>query len=465
MSMKSTRRNKTNLPNSAIGSLPKTIPIGLMICVMLAASAGLMLFGVACSPITAADSELLATSYPAGYAPAIFGSPNDSTPTPEATPIPTLPPPLPPPTHVRALPPIDFEAARATAEAQGLDIAFSKIGFHTGPGGNATGLFDWMKKLNDAGVPFFLKSVDEAGQLLQAQQIMKANEAAGRFIPHTLVFRRTGEVYEAPFYNLELSPEAAAAVSWQLNRDAMPPELEKEYIWLETLNEPGRYGADGKLQIERLGRFSLATAKLAVAEGYRYAAFSFSTGVPEKIDWEDPAMLDFMRYAGEHPEQVAVALHEYSLTITPDRMPFPVAEGYPWLVGRFQELFDVCDKYGIPRPTILITEWGWEYNNVPTPAVAMLDIDWASWLYAAYPEVKGAAIWYLGGGKQWPNIANQAQRLIAPHGDYAVSNYFIIDPGRGQIDTSVFTPPGVKPLLLDEFWAQPTPYPRSQMAP
>jgi hypothetical protein len=424
-----------------------------------------------CRPAPLAISERLQILDPAEYAPAIFGSPLDptltpsSTPTPETTPLPTLGPPLPPPTPVVALPPIDFTTARQTAQAQGLDLAFTKIGFHTGPGGNASGLGVWMHRLNDAGVPFFLKSVDAAGPIFEAQQIMKDNETNGRFVPHTLVFRLTPTKYEAPFYNLSLSPEQAAAASWQLNRDELPPELDKDYIWLETLNEPGRYGDNGQLQIERLGRFSLESAKLAVAEGYRYAAFGFSTGVPEKEDWEDPAMLEFLRYAGEHPDKVAVALHEYSLTTRMTNRPLPISEGYPYLVGRFQDLFDVCDQHGIARPTILITEWGWEYNHVPDVPVAMLDINWAAWLYAAYPEVLGAAVWYLGGGGQFGNIANEAQRLIAPMADYAVSHYFIIDPGIGQIDPDIFLPAGATPLLQDEMKLAPTPYPRPRISP
>jgi hypothetical protein len=424
-----------------------------------------------CRPTPLATSERLQTPDSAEYAPAIFGSPLDptitpsATPTPEATPLPTLGPPLPPPTPVVALPPIDFAAARQTAQDQGLNLAYTKIGFHTGPGGNASGLGEWMRRLNDAGVPFFLKSADAGGPIFEAQQIMKANEADGRFVPHTLVFRLTPTKYEAPFYNLSLSPEQAAAVSWQLNRDDLPPELDKDFIWLETLNEPGRYGDNGQLQIERLGRFSLESAKLAVAEGYRYAAFGFSTGVPEKADWEDPAMLEFLRYAGEHPDKVAVALHEYSLTTRTTNRPLPISEGYPYLVGRFQDLFDICDEHGIPRPTILITEWGWEYNHVPDVPVAMLDINWAAWLYAAYPEVLGAAIWYLGGGGQFGNIANETQRLISPLADYAASHYFIIDPGIGQIDADIFLPVGTSRLLPEEMKMAPTPYPRPKISP
>ena len=371
-----------------------------------------------------------------GFVPAAFGSPLDPTPTPTPLPSPTPPttlgPPLPPPTVVVAIPPIDFDAARANAQARGLDITFTSIGFHTGSGGNTRGLSEYFHKLNDAGVPIFLKSVDDPGKVYELQQIMKANEAAGREIPHTLVFRLTDSRFEAPYYDLSLSPEEAAVVSWELHRANWSSLLDKEYVWFETHNEPGRYGYDGKLQIERLGRFSLATAKLAVAQGYRYAALGWSTGVPEPEDWEDPAMLAFLRYAAEHPDQVAVALHEYSLQSD------SISSGYPYLVGRFQALFEVCDKYGIPRPTILITEWGWTHDTVPEPAAAIEDIAWASWLYAAYPTVKGAAIWYLGRGDN--GIHNQTQRLIEPLADYAVSHYFIYDPGIGQIDADLFRP-------------------------
>lgn len=402
-----------------------------------------------------------------GFMPALFGSPNDvvATPTPTATSTPSiiptaaatpLPPPLPAPTTIVSVPPIAFEAARSEAQAKGLDLAFVKIGFHVGPGGNASGLGDWERKLNDAGVPFFLKSVDSGGPIYEAQELMKANEAAGRSVPHTLVFRFTNERYEAPYYNYDVSPEVAAAVSWPLHRDNFPKELEKEYVWFETHNEPGRYGHNGLLQIERLARFSLATAKQAVADGYKYAALSWSTGVPEREDWEDPAMLEFLRYAADHPDDVAIALHEYSLT-----NDF-ISAGYPSLVGRFQDLFDVCDQYGIKRPTVLITEWGWEYNSVPEPAAALEDIAWASWLYAAYPEVKGAAIWYLGPG--FGDIDDQTQRLIAPVADYSVSHYYNYTPGIGQIDAGIFKLP--IPTLREEspaYW--PTPFPRPSSWP
>lgn len=394
------------------------------------------------------------------YSPLMVGSPLDPTPPPPGT---VLGPPLAPPIAVVAVQPVDFESARAAARAQGKDISFVKVGFHLGPGGNANGWGEYVRKLNTAGVPVFVKSVDNGGPIWEVQQIMKENENAGRDIPHTLVYRSTDKGFEDIYYDLSLSPEEAASRNWQANRDAIPRELDKKYFWLETLNEPGRYGFDGNLQIERLARFSLASAKLAVAQGYKYAALSFSTGVPEvgawpaasggsqPNDWEHPAMLDFLRYAGQHRDQVAISLHEYSLTND------YIGNGYPYLVGRFQALFDTADRYGIPRPTVLITEWGWEYNSVPEPIPAREDISWASWLYAAYPEVLGASIWYLGPG--FGGIANLAQRLIAPMSDYAASNYFIIETGKGRIDSSLFVP---NPPTLWEPNLEVTPFPRPQ---
>ncbi len=143
-------------------------------------------------------------------------------------------------------------------------------------------------------------------------------------------------------------------------------------------------------------------------------------------------MLEFLRLAAEHPDRLAVALHEYSY------VEEDVGNAYPFLIGRFQFLFQICDAHGIPRPTVLVTEWGWEYQDVPPVQQALEDIRWASWLYAAYPEVRGAAIWYLGAG--YGGIADQAQLLIEPVRDYSLSNYFIIEQGFGSVDPGLFVP-------------------------
>jgi hypothetical protein len=143
-------------------------------------------------------------------------------------------------------------------------------------------------------------------------------------------------------------------------------------------------------------------------------------------------MLAFLTLASQHPERVAVALHEYSYSVE------DIANGYPDLVGRFQTLFRICDSHGIARPTVLVTEWGWEAQQVPFVEQAMQDIAWASELYAAYPEVRGVALWYLGGG--YGGIADKAQQLILPLRYYAWSQYFVITPNQKPTDPGQFRP-------------------------
>ena len=197
-------------------------------------------------------------------------------------------------------------------------------------------------------------------------------------------------------------------------------------MWIENINEPDKNRSDW------LATFSLETAKLAIADGFKYAAFSWSAGEPEPEHWESPEMLEFLRFAAEHPDDVAIALHEYSFTTE------EIVRGYPYQLGRFQFLFDICDQHGIPRPTILITEWGWEYQHVPEPEVALEHVTWSNTMYAAFPEIKGAAIWYLG--PNFSPVEDETQRLLAPMADYALRTYFKAQTEKAAIDTFDFYP-------------------------
>jgi hypothetical protein len=332
---------------------------------------------------------------------------------------PPSPEPLPPPVAYAAEPPVDFGAVRAELQQKGLELAFNKIGFHTGYGGNITGLEEWMTALDAAGVPIFLKSADHAEPLYQAQQLR-----AQSGVPHVLVFRRTGVAYDVP--NYDLPAEEAAQQHWALHKATWPPELDPSVVWIETVNEVD------KNRSEWLAEFALVTAQLAMADGFRWAAFGWSSGEPEPEHWQGPKMVEFLRLAAAYPDRIAIALHEYSFNAE------EIGQGYPNLVGRFQALFAVCDEYGLQRPTILITEWGWEPTHVPPPEVALAHIQWAAWLYAAYPQVQGAAIWYLGSG--FGGIADEAQLLISPVKDYSLSHYFGYTPGQGVVDPSLFGP-------------------------
>jgi hypothetical protein len=335
---------------------------------------------------------------------------------PTPTPTPSPPPPTPTPT-----PTIDFRAVRAGLQAQGQDLGFAKIGFHTGVGGNRMGLGEWMRRLDAAGVPFFVKSADDTGPLVEAQEIARNSDT-----PHVLVFRRTGNAYDTP--NYDLPPEEAARQHWQLHMEGFPQELDPSLIWLETTNEVD------KGRSEWLGRFALETARLAMAAGFRWAAFGWSSGEPEISDWQTPSMAAFLRLAAANPDRLAIALHEYSFDAT------AIADQYPFKVGRFLQLFQVTDQMGLSRPTVLITEWGWEHETVPSPDQALRDINWAATMYAPYPAVKGVAIWYLGGG--FGDIADQAQKLIVPVTEYALGTYFAIPlpPEKAGLSPETYRP-------------------------
>lgn len=333
------------------------------------------------------------------------------TPTPSSTPSPT-PSPTPIPT-------VDFAAVQTQLTAQGQALAFSKVGFHIGVGGNREGLNIWMQRHTEAGAPFFLKSVSDAGPLAEAQQMIRESG-----VPHTLVFRTSGNEYDTPNYNL---PAAEAAQQhWALHTAAWPPELDRNLVWLETLNEVD------KNRSEWLAEFALETARLAERDGFKWAAFGWSSGEPEPIAWEGANMLAFLRLAAANPDRLAIALHEYSYTVD------DIADAYPYKVGRFQLLFEVVDRYNIPRPTVLITEWGWEYSHNPTPSKALDDIRWAAALYAPYPEIKGIAIWYLGPG--FADIAKQTQKLIEPVMIYNLTTYFAVAPQKIPIEPEQHRP-------------------------
>lgn len=332
------------------------------------------------------------------------------TPTPSPSPTADREPsgPTPAPT------PVNFAAVRDRLQAQGQDLAYVKVGFHAGPGGSARGLGQYLEALGDAGVPAVIKSVGDYGVCAQALRTNPDN---------VTVFRLTGGDLELPDYGLPA--EAAAEQHWARILDALPPDFDQR-TWLEVINEPDKERANW------LGRFAHHIAQLALRDGYRFAALGWSSGEPEPEDWQTPGMLGFLRLASQHPERIAVALHEYSYSVD------DIGKLYPELVGRFQTLFRVCDHHDIPRPTVLITEWGWEYQSVPPVDQAMDDIAWASELYAAYPQVRGAAIWYLGGG--YGGIASRAQQLITPLRYYALSEYFVIEPGQKPTDPSSFQP-------------------------
>jgi hypothetical protein len=379
-------------------------------------------------PASATPGEIVAGD--AVYAPLISaGAPPPEIATPEptatatATPEPTQPlsalGPLPTPISL-----VDFAAVRDDLAAQGQQLAYNKIGFHVTFLEDREELDPYMERLDAEGVPFFLKSVDNAEPLFKAQELMKASG-----VPHTLVYRSTQ--YDVPDY--DMAPILAAEAYWELEKAIWPPELDPDLVWFETMNELD------KGRSEWLAQFALRTAQLALRDGYRWAAFGWASGEPEPADWESPAMLELLRLIGENPDRLAIALHEYSYT-TDD-----IGDDYPHKIGRFLDLFRVADEHGIPRPTVLITEFGWAYNNIPPEPLAMEDVAWAARLYGAYPQVLGAAIWNIGRlDDQLLPLNDQMQELIDNMLAISLDSYFSapLPPLQAPLDANQYPPPG-----------------------
>jgi hypothetical protein len=328
----------------------------------------------------------------------------------------------------RPLPPSTISTLESLPGGKMIKVP-NKIGFHTGPGGNPTGIGDWMRALDKAGIPFCLKSADHYGPLFEAQELMKKSSETGVSpVPHVLIFRMSSRAdgdydfdvppYKDPKYVND--PEGGAEKHWRKTMAKLPPEFDKKRVWLEVINEVDKNLCDW------LGRFAVHTAKLAQKDGIKVSMFAWSSGEPEPSGWETPGMLAYLRICAKRPSQVAVAIHEYSFDNN------NIFDQAPFKIGRFQYLFQVCDKHNIPRPRVHITEWGWRHDSVPPPEKAIKDIREVGKLYARFPEIEGAAIWYLGPG--FGDIANETQRLIKPVTEFTLKHRFEVPEGSGKID-------------------------------
>jgi PKD repeat protein len=321
---------------------------------------------------------------------------------------------------------LDFDAIRAQLAAQGQDLAFVKVGLHTGGGGTFAGLGSWERCLDAAGVPFTLKQVPSANNG-SVGDVVGLRARSG--VPHTAIYRRCCEEFELPpcavggdWNNCtdDIAQQEARA-HWQRHLGAFPREVvdNKQWVWVETINEPWK-GNNTRNNAEWLARFSYYTALETLAAGYNYAAIGWSSGEPEDgpppdalspgYQWDGPEMQRFLRLAAQYPDRIALSLHEYSYSDPTLRAT------YPSLVGRFERLFERCDANGIGRPTVLITEFGWPAPPSAAEVMAPDNVPWASSLYARFPQVEGVALWDQG------NMGPIISRLTA----YSLQNYFAV---------------------------------------
>lgn len=292
-----------------------------------------------------------------------------------------------------------------------------RIGFHTSVGGNPTGIGDYVRRCNDAGVPAHIKAADGTAGLSDALALPTWNA------PHTLIYRTSVWKVglpsinnpDVPNYNNDPKAEALAHFNW--HELSWPQELKdkRDRVWFEFVNEID------KTKAEWIAEFLLNCHDIGVSRGYKLAFPGWSSGEPEPENWEGPNMLDLIRLVGDRPEDRAFALHEYSFTANGiftmklNNQYYVITRDDPnfgWLVGRFHVLHDVCDNNKIKRPRIFITEFGWAETNAPSVAIAMTHLAQAQQLYNEHPNITMAAIWWLG--PKYGDICNLIQPLIGP---------------------------------------------------
>jgi len=202
-----------------------------------------------------------------------------------------------------------------------------------------------------------------------------------------------------------------------MNALAKIPTFNKQIVWLELINEPAKEQADW------LGQFGVECAQKALAQGYKIAMFAWSTGTPfvgaagdPYNSWETPGMLAYLKLCAENPDRIAVSLHEYSLDND------HLMTGFPYLLGRFQFLLDTCDNHTIAHPTIIMSEWGWGADDLPSPDQGLSQLGQIAALYAKYPTILGAMLWYLGPG--FGGIAGKADQYVLPMANYTLTHTF-----------------------------------------
>lgn len=277
-------------------------------------------------------------------------------------------------------------------------MARNKIGFHFGSNSYAAGYGNYIRALDDAGIPAVVMSVGGEGF-----GDIAALWDSGSLVEHVAIVRCLSH-NDVPLYTLEPN---VAADEW-INRyvQTIGDDVKRHHTRAITL-----HGNElDKNMIEWLAEFYADLhPKLLKRMGWsshRICCFNFATGEPEKEQWESIAW--FLELAGKNPDKWVIGVHEYSLDET------NIWNGDGYLVGRFQQIYEVADAGMFPRPLVAITEFGWRDTVAPsTVSLAINDIDQVAVLYSNYSTVLGAGIWTL---QEWQgsNINYKVQKLIDP---------------------------------------------------
>lgn len=318
------------------------------------------------------------------------------------------------------------------------------LGFHGGSGGgNLNGWGIWWRKLNNAGFPVNAIMADTAGPL---DEIENANLNSDNVLVYRISLRKdtNGDGildFDPNTPNYKANPENEAERMIFTKRNMFwPQELDKSKVWLKDTNEiRTKIGSiedafwNNLSPGEWWGRYALHAAQFTVQRNEKIILLSPSSGDHTRDFWDQPSMVQFLAFAAENPDHVAVGLHEYSYTKANILHPFIGIQDYlnsepeDRKIGRFELLFEVCDSYGTGWPKLYFCEWGWEYENIPDIPRALSDLDTVTqYVYGPYYNyILGFGTWYLGPG--YKDIANQVNGLLLPSADKTLNKVFTVE--------------------------------------
>lgn len=289
----------------------------------------------------------------------------------------------------------------------------NKIFFH----GVGDGIGEMMRGLDKKSIPFAVKSVDGGGLAYEAAKM--ANISG---VPHVIVQRWTapnGKHNDA--LNYHISPQLAGEIYYNDLRVEIDKTKElnpyRHLIYLEIFNEARTKNAHDETvwgnihPCDWLGQCALYVAKKLRADGWKVAAFGMNAGEPEIDGWETAGMLDFLRWAATQDGKVTVSIHE-GKTDGSNRLNVTLNGFIPHMVGRFNLIFAVCDKHNIKRPNIIISEWAWAYDDLPSHEQVIAEIEWLNEFYGRFPEVLSVHLWNLNNGSQWGKLPEKLKEYI-----------------------------------------------------
>jgi hypothetical protein len=275
------------------------------------------------------------------------------------------------------------------------------IGFHMAVPSYADGIGDYWRKLARNGHAIVAKGVRSGGPSYQVQELAKQFDIQADGIWR--LDQLEGRHSDVPVYGANITQEAE--FYWNEVDRQFPPELDKDFAWVEFPNEVDKH------QSKWLGKWAVECARIARERGYKWLCPGWSGGEPEPGHWL--YWLDYLRICEQEPERFGISVHEYTF-----RDDEPLLAHSPHLIGRVTWLNNACLENHIKPPTVFISEFGYGSTSAPHASFAVPDIiQTVDWYIEHAPNVRGILIWALDRSSEWSNLDEIVNSYITPMGE------------------------------------------------